>query len=384
MQPIEFNASEYPSLGVEIELALVARGSGALTSQAAELLAAVPPLARGEIKPELMQCYIELNTGVCQNVAQAIGELRENLQALHRVADPLGIDLLWSATHPFSSWQDQHVTENDRYQGLVRQLQDTARHMITFGLHVHVGVDSGDKAVMICDRMLRHLPVLLAASCNSPFWEGRDTGLHSWRTRVMEGLPTAGLPPFMRNWSEYVWLINHLVDTGFIESIREIWWDIRPHHNFGTVEVRICDMPGSISDAAALVALIQCLVKKLSDQIDEGTYQHDCHPMLIRQNKWRAARYGLDTELVDSETLGLVPARTALRQLTEQLLPISRLLGCEAELNRVLKLIDQPTWAQRQREQSRLCGSPDRLVQWMIDQSLADLQAGSCGEPAGV
>jgi glutamate---cysteine ligase / carboxylate-amine ligase len=372
MQRIEFNASDRPSLGVEIELALVGKDGG-LSSSSAQLLDTLPQLSRGAIKPELMQCYIELNTGVCENVGQAIGELRDNLKTLRSVADPLGINLLWSATHPFSSWHDQRVTDNDRYRGLVSLLQDTARHLITFGLHVHVGVDSGDKAIMICDRMLRYLPLLLAASCNSPFWEARDTGLHSWRTRVMEGLPTAGLPPFMRNWSEYVWLINHLVETDFIQSIREIWWDIRPHHNFGTVEVRICDMPGSLSDAAALVALIHCLVKKLSDAIDEGTYQHDCHPMLVRQNKWRAARYGMDAKLVDSRTHQLVPARDTIRRLASELLPTAQLLNCESELQHLLQLADQPTWAQRQREQKQICGGPQELVQWMVEQSSADM-----------
>ncbi len=374
MQRLEFNASTYPSLGVEIELALVDRNTGALSSSSAQLIQALPEMPRGAIKPELMQCYIELNTGVCQTVSQAVKELRGNLQTLRTLADPLGIDLLWSATHPFSSWQDQQVTEDERYQGLVGLLQDTARHLVTFGLHVHVGVDSGDKAVMLCDRMLRFIPLLLAASCNSPFWEGRDTGLHSWRTRVMEGLPTAGLPPFMRNWSEYVWLINHLIETDFIQSIREIWWDVRPHHNFGTVEVRICDMPGSLSDSAALVALIHCLVKKLSDQIDEGTYQHDCHPMLVRQNKWRAARYGMDAKLVDSETYELVPARDNIRKLANELMSTSRLLGCEAELRRMVELADQPTWAQRQRDQKRNSGGSEQLVRWMVEQSTADLE----------
>lgn len=375
MQPIEFIASTYPSLGVEIELALVDHQTGALTSSSAQLLAALSDLPRGAIKPELLQCYIELNTGVCQTVGQAMKELRANLQALRTVADPLGVDLLWSATHPFSSWQDQQVTDDERYHGLVTLLQDTARHMVTFGLHVHVGVDSGDKAVMLCDRMLRYIPLLLAASCNSPFWEGRDTGLHSWRSRVMEGLPTAGLTPFMRNWSEYVWLINHLLETDFIQSIREIWWDVRPHHNFGTVEVRICDMPGSLSDAASLVALIHCLVKKLSDQVDEGTYQHDCHPMLVRQNKWRAARYGMDARLVDNETHELVPARDAVRTLATDLLPTSRLLGCEKELLRLIEQTAQPTWSQRQREQITHGASPEQLIRWMVQQSTADLES---------
>lgn len=374
MQRIVFNTSNSPTLGVEIELALVDRRTGELTSAAPDLLERLPESIRGAVKPELMQCYIELNTQVCQTTGEAIGQLRDTIRELQRTADPLGVDLLWSATHPFSSWKDQRVTDTERYHGLVSQIQDAARQLITFGLHVHVGVDSGEKAVMLCDRMLRFLPVLLSASCNSPFWEARDTGLHSWRTRVMEGLPTAGLPPFMRNWSEYVWLLNHLVDTGFIQTIREIWWDIRPHHNFGTVEIRICDMPGTLRDVGGLVALIHCLVKKLSDEIDEGTYQYDCHPMMVRQNKWRASRYGIDANLVDSDSYQLVPARRAIRDLAESLQPISSQLGCESELNHLLRINDQPTWSARQRERYEATHDPAEVVRWLVDQSRADLE----------
>ena len=162
------------------------------------------------------------------------------------IAGRQGVRLFWSGTHPFSPWQAQEVTPLDRYRDLIELLQETARRIITFGLHVHVAVDSGDKAIMICDRILQHLPTLLALSANSPFWQGRNTGLHSQRSKIMETLPTAGLPPMMRNWSEYAWLLNNLVDTGFIKTIRELWWDVRPHHNFGTVEVRICDMPPTL------------------------------------------------------------------------------------------------------------------------------------------
>ena len=369
MERIEFNASAAPTLGVEIELALVDAKTGALVSACPQLLENLPELERGAIKPELMQCYIELNTDVCTTVREAEAQLRQNLKTLREVAQPLGVDLLWSATHPFSSWHDQEVTKNDRYYGLVGLLQDTARQLVTYGLHVHVGVDSGDKAVMICDRMLRHLPILLAASCNSPFWEGRMTGLSSWRTKVMEGLPTAGLPPFMRNWSEFVWLVNHLIETGFIETIREIWWDIRPHHNFGTVEVRVCDMPGSMVNTSSLVALIHCLVKQLSDEIDKGTYQHDCHPMMVRQNKWRAARYGLDAELVDSLTHELVPAREILKSHVKRLRPVAKELDCVEELEGCLKLAEEPTWAERQMRQMLEVDNPGEMVKWMLEQS---------------
>lgn len=369
MSRIEFNASTQPTLGVEIELALVDGQSMALSSSNPAVLARVPGDYAESIKPELLECYVEVNSKICNTVAEAEADIRDKLTVLESITTDLGLRAYWSATHPFSSWREQQVTDQPRYHGLINLLQDTARQLVTFGLHVHVGVDSGDKAVMICDRILRHLPTLLAASCNSPFWEGRVTGLGSWRSKIMDGLPTAGLPPLMRNWSEYVWLVNHLIQTGYIETIREIWWDVRPHHNFGTVEVRICDIPGSLEDAMALAAVTQCLVTMLSEQIDHGTYQHDCHPMMIRQNKWRAARYGLDAQLVDSNSYEVQSARDALRHLVDSLRPNAEQLGCVDHLEQALRLADRPGGSQRQLAVLNETGDPAEVVRRMTDQS---------------
>jgi carboxylate-amine ligase len=233
---------------------------------------------------------------------------------------------------------------------------------------VHVGVESGDKAVMICDRILRHLPTLLALSANSPFWNGRATGLHSQRVKVMEGLPTAGLPPLMRNWSEYLWLLNQMVANGFIKTIRELWWDVRPHHNFGTVEVRVCDLPPDLPSVLSLTALIQCLVQSLSEEIDGGTYQFDSHPMLVRQNKWRASRYGLEAFLVDPHTQALRPARSVVASLAERLGDVAKALGCVDYLEGARAMVEQPTGAQRQLEIYRETGDLTEVVRRLVDQ----------------
>lgn len=345
---IAFKANSAPTVGIELELALVDTETLALSSSIDRVLARVPTEFQAYIKPELMQSYVEINTDVCRSIDDAERDLTQKLHLLEGIADELGLRLYWSGTHPFSLWRDQCVTDNERYHGLVDLLQDMARQLVCFGLHVHVGVDSGDKAVMICDRMMRHLPTLLALSCNSPWWENRVSGLQSHRAKIMEGLPTAGLPPLMRNWSEYVWLVNHLIETGFMNTIREIWWDVRPHHNFGTVEVRMCDMPGSLQDALALAALIQCLVKALSDSIDEGTYQHDCHPMMVRQNKWRASRFGLDAVLIDSFTCEPRAVRDVVQELVDELGSTAVELGCAAHLHQIGEIARGPTWADRQ------------------------------------
>ena len=352
MGKIEFQGNDRPTVGIEIELGLVDETNMALRSAygmlSARLTADGLSEDEGAYKPELMQSVLEINTGVCETIAEAEHDLRGKLTAVEAATDALGLRLWWGATHPFSLCTEQRVTPNERYLQLVNLLQEMARRLVTFGLHVHVGVDSGDKAVMISDRIMRHLPTLLAITSSSPFWEGRNTGLHSHRSKIMEGLPTAGLPTLMRNWSEYVWLVNHMMETGFINTIREIWWDVRPHHNFGTVEVRVCDMPGNLNDVLAVTALVQCLVKALSDDIDQGAYQHDCHPMMVRQNKWRACRFGIHAELVDSFTYQVLSVAAIVKELVHNLQPIAEQLDCRPYLDQCLKMAQGPSWAEQQ------------------------------------
>ncbi len=368
MSTIKFTHNDYPTIGIEIELQIVDAESLALSSSVEAILERLPESLAENVKPELMQSYLEINTGICRTVRQAGDDLREKLDQVGSIADELGLKLFWAATHPFSSWRAQDITVNDRYFRLVELMQDVARRLVTFGLHVHVGVDTGDKAVLICDRMLRHLPLLLSLSSNSPFWEGRNTGLHSNRSKIMEGLPTAGLPHQMRNWSEYIWLVNHLVDTGFINSIREIWWDIRPHHNFGTVEIRVCDMPANLNHVLSLTALVQCLVQAISDEIDEGTYQSEYHPMMVQQNKWRATRFGPDAPLVDSDDYRQHSVLETTEKLVGILKPIGERLDCVDELLAAPQL-PAHTGSRQQLEIFKRTGSRQEVVRQMIERN---------------
>ena len=374
MAKIDFRRNDRPTVGIELELGLVDGETMALSSAYGLLNARLTAEGHqddesGNFKPELMQCVLEINTDVCDTIGDAERDLRGKIAIVESACDALGLRLWWGATHPFSSWEEQQITPDDRYLQLVNLLQEMARRLVTFGLHVHVGVDSGDKAVMICDRIMRHLPTLLALSVSSPFWEGRRTGLHSHRSKVMEGLPTAGLPTLMRNWSEYVWLVNHMIDTGFINTIREIWWDVRPHHNFGTVEVRVCDMPGNLTDTLAIAALIQCLVKALSDEIDNGTYQHDSHPMMVQQNKWRAARFGNQANLVDTYTYRVAPLARTVDRLVEMLEPTAAELGCENYLEHCVTMAEQPSAAQRQLDLSAETNDPREVVRRLTEEA---------------
>jgi carboxylate-amine ligase len=374
MAKIEFHRNDRPTVGIELELGLVDAKTMALTSSFGLLYGRLIGEGKHEgikdsLKPELMQCVLEINSCVCDTIADAERDLRAKLEIVESACDAIGLRLWWGATHPFSTWQDQRITPDERYLQLVNLLQEMARRLVTFGLHIHVGVDSGDKAVMISDRIMRHLPTLLALSVSSPFWEGRSTGLQSHRSKVMEGLPTAGLPTLMRNWSEYVWLVNHMIETGFINTVREIWWDVRPHYGFGTVEVRVCDMPGNLQDTLALSALVQCLVKALSDEIDHGTYQHDSHPMMVQQNKWRAARFGNQAKLVDTDTYRSASVAETVGRLVDLLRPTAIELHCEKYLDHCLTMARNPSSAQRQLDLMAETNDPREVVRRLVAEA---------------
>ena len=367
--PHTFNGNQTHSLGVELELQLVDAETLSLSNSVQEILDRVPEKWLHKIKPELMQSYCELNTDICATVKDVAHDLGEKLKWSRATAEELGLMFVWGGSHTFSPWYDQLYSPGKRYAWLTQVMQHISRRMVVFGLHVHVGVDSGDKAIQLCDRLLRHLPTLLALSANSPMWNGRDTGLASYRSKIMEALPTAGLPHPLRNWSEYVWLVDHLIETNFIRSIREIWWDVRPHAGFGTVEVRIMDMPTCVPHMLSLVALTQSLVAGISEHIDKGAYLIDCHPMIAKQNKWHAARYGMDATFLDPDTMQAVSAVEAVRRLVDLCTPYAERLGCLEELLAVNDILENGTGAARQREVYERTGSMREVVRYLIERA---------------
>ena len=364
----EFHSNEHFTIGVEIELGLVDGDTLELAHSIDRVLERVPERWKASFKPEFMQSFCEINTGICRTVKDVESDLAEKLDWANATAQEMGLHFAWCGSHPFSQWVDQKISPGDRYAWLMDTMQYVARRMTVFGLHVHIGVNSGDKAIQMCDRLLRHLPTLLALSANSPLWGGLDTGLDSYRSKIMEALPTAGMPQPMRNWSEYVWLINHLVSTGFIRSIREIWWDVRPHPQFGTVEVRVMDQPMNMKHLLGLVAITQSLVAGISEDIDRGAYQFDCHPMIAKQNKWHAVRYGMSANFVDSDTMLAIPAEQAARRLVERCTPFAERLGCREELRHVDDIIVNGNGASRQRRVLRETGDIREVVRHLVAQ----------------
>jgi len=349
---ILFNASAGSSLGVEVELQLVDRETRGLRSGASEILRRLEK-ERGEPHPkaknELIESNIELITGVCATVAGARADLEATLAEVTLAAENLGLALLCAGTHPFSDWSAQDITPNERYHRLVDEVQWPARRMTIFGIHTHVGVRSGSKAIAIANALAGYIPHFLALSASSPWFEGRDTGLASSRTKVFEGLPTAGVPQLLGGWEEFQELMRTLIAAKSISSIREIWWDIRPHPNFGTVELRICDGVPTMTEITTIAALAQCLVEWM-DTLDDRGYKLPCpKAWIVGQNKWRAARHGVDAELIVDEHGTLASIRQSIVDLVDELTPIAARLDCESELRHALQILDRGPSYQRQR-----------------------------------
>jgi carboxylate-amine ligase len=363
---------------VEIELQLVDARSMGLKSAIGEILAGLPAALHDSVKPEFMQCYVEINTGVCRTVDEVEADLAPKVRAVEREADRHGVRLVWAATHPFSRWREQEITPNDRYYKLAALLQETVVRPVTFGLHVHVGVESGDKAILVSHRIQRHLPVLLAMSANSPFWHGRATGHHAHRIEVLEGFPTGGMMPPLGSWEEYQGLLGQMQSAGFVESHRELWWDVRPSAENGTIEVRICDMPADLPDLLGLTAMIQCLVQSLAEEVDRESIGPEPHPLLLRQNRWRACRFGLEAELVDPATMEGHPARGAAEALVRRLEPMADRLGCRRPLGHALEMTVRPTGSERQLLLYREVGDLAEVVRRMSGRSRLS------AEPAGL
>ena len=327
---ITFNGSPGPSVGVELELQIIDPETKNLVSGASRIIERSHD--EQHVKPELIESTIELNTNVCQNVAEIRRELTTRVGQLLTVCDDLGYELVSAGTHPFAEWSEQQVTPKDRYQMLVDRCQWPARRLMIFGLHVHVGVENGEKAIAVFNSLSSYLPHLLALSASSPFFDNLDTGLASCRVKIFESLPTAGIPYRLLSWAEFQRLMTTLVNSKTIETIREIWWDIRPHPDFGTVEVRMCDGMPTLDEVVSMTALIQSLVVWLGDQYDEGTLPPLPRYWIVRENKWRAARWSTEAETIVDEDGNLKSLSDSIERLVAEVAPVSRRLGCADEL----------------------------------------------------
>ena len=373
---IEFNASERCTVGVEWELELVELETRQLASAASEILGELRPvgaLDHPKAKHELFESTIEVITGICDTVAEAKADLAGTVALVAERAAAHGVGLMCSGTHPTTGWSTQTISPSPRYAKLVEDNQWLAWRLQIFGVHVHVGVRSADKAIPIVNALTAYVPHFLALSASSPYWVGADTGLASARSKIFEGLHTAGLPYALSGWEEFELYMETLIATKTIESVREVWWDIRPHPRFGTVELRICDGLPTLEEIGAVAALSQCLVDRLDREIDRGSTLPVPRAWVVKENKWRAARYGLAAEIITDGNHSTVPITTAIAELVDDLAPTARRLECEAELGSVLKILELGASYQRQRTVAARAGG-DLLA--VVDSLLAEMRHG--------
>ncbi len=373
---IPFSSSVRASLGVEWELQLVDRRTRELSPGAIEILEEICPEGAEEhpkAKHELLQSTVEIITGICTTVSEAKADLAGTLAEVVAAADRRGLGLMCAGTHPFTDWQTQLISPKERYRQLVERMQWLARRLQIFGVHVHVGVRAPEKAIPVVNALCQYLPHFLALSASSPFWVGGDTGLASSRTKVFESMPTAGLPYQLSGWDAFENYMETLISTHAIESVREVWWDIRPHPDFGTVELRICDGLPTLDEVGAVAALGQCLVEQFDTQLDRGYTLPTPADWVLRENKWRAARYGLDADIVVDDKGTVRPVRQAILDLMEDLTPTARRLDCEAELRDVERVLAVGASYQRQRAAAAAAGGDLTAV---VDSLLAELRDG--------
>ncbi|MFT3799318.1 glutamate--cysteine ligase [Microbacterium sp.] len=348
---VPFATSARSTLGVEWEIMLADGRTGDLVPGASAVLDALEAASAHErhtITGELLTNTIEVTSGVGDTVAEVMDDIANAIAAVRTVTNPLDIELLCAGSHPFAQWYDQQVTDKTRYHKLIERTQWWGRNMMIWGIHVHVGVEDVRKVFPLIGALSLYLPHLQALSASSPFWAGERTGYASNRALVFQQLPTAGLPWPLTDWSQYESYLDDMVRTGVMADATEVRWDIRPAPHWGTIEVRACDGMSTLPELAAVAALVQVLVEHYSRELDAGRRLPTLQPWFTRENKWRAARYGLDAEvIVDSDGTQRGVA-DHLRELMESLAPIAEELRCAREFAGIGAILEQGTSSTRQ------------------------------------
>ncbi|MDH2414758.1 glutamate--cysteine ligase [Nocardioides sp. CER19] len=348
---IDFHPSPEPTLGVEWELALVDRQTRDLSNNAAHLFARAKARMPdpGRLHQELLRNTVELVTGICPTVAAAMDDLRRSMAPVVSACDDLGVDLYGAGTHPFASWTQQQLSPGHRYEELINRTQWWGRQMLIWGVHVHVGLPAQERVMPVLSGLLTYYPHFQALSASSPIWAGVDTGYASNRALMFQQLPTAGLPFQFETWEQFESFASDQLTTGVIDELSEIRWDLRPSPHLGTLENRICDGVSTFDDLAAVVALAHCLVVDLDARAAAGEQLTTMPPWHVQENKWRAARYGLDAIVILDERSNERLVTDDLADLLVRLEPVAKRLGCAPELASVADVVSRGASYQRQR-----------------------------------
>ena len=357
------------TLGIEEEYQIINPETRELAPASEEIISRGQELLGEQIKPEFMRCQVEVGSNVCRDIAEARAEVVRLRRAIHSLAEERGLRMVAASTHPFSKWSEQKLTDADRYEKLEADLRDVARRLLIFGMHVHVGIEDRELRIDILNQARYFMPHLLALSTSSPFWHGRDTGLKSYRSVIFENMPRSGTPPSFRAFSEYQGFIDTLVKTGCIDEPTKIWWDIRPHPKFPTLEFRICDVCTRVDEVICVAALLQAVVAKLiklrQDNRSWRSYRHH----LIAENKWRAVRYGLDGKLIDFGKRQELPLRDLAVEVLELVDDVVDELGSRKDVEYLHTILEGGSSADRQLATYRETGDLNAVVDRLARES---------------
>ena len=336
------------TLGIEEEFQTIDPVTRELRSHMSKIVEGGQITLQERVKAEMHQAVVEVGTNICHNIQEARAEVTELRKHIIELADQQNLLVAAAGTHPFSDWQDQLITPNERYDALIDELRDVARGNLIFGLHVHVGIESREEGIQILNAVRYFLPHIYALSTNSPFWCGRNTGFKSYRSKVFDKFPRTGIPDFFASANEYDEYIKLLVKTNCIDNGKKIWWDIRLHPYFDTIEFRICDIPMRIDETICIAALIQALVAKMHKLLKQNLSFRPYRKVLINENKWRAARYGIQGKLIDFGKQEEVPYRALCGELLDFVDDVLDELGSRHEVEYIKQILDHGTGADRQ------------------------------------
>lgn len=357
------------TLGIEEEFQIIDPETRELRSHIQQILEDGKSILKESAKPEMHQSVVEMGTGVCHDIRQARKEVNELRKNLCDLAESKNLKIAAAGTHPFSDWKNQEITDNPRYHNIVTDMQQVARANLIFGLHVHVGVDDRETAMHIMNAARYFLPHIFALSTNSPFWVGRNTGFKSYRSKIFDRFPRTGIPDHFTSLSEYDNYIKLLIKTNCIDDAKKIWWDIRAHPFFETLEFRICDIPMRVDETIALAALCQAVVAKLYKLIKQNLGFRLYRRLLLNENKWRAARYGISGKLIDFGKKEEVDVKILIRELLEFVDDVLDELGSREEINYIYKILENGTGADRQLAVWEKTNDMKKVVDFIVQET---------------
>lgn len=357
------------TLGVEEEYMVIDPLTRELKSHDQQIVDIASQILKDQVKAEMHQAVVEVGTGICENVEQARQDISRLRKYVIDVAQGLGLEIGAAGTHPFSHWSTQLITPNPRYDEIVNEMQEAARSNLIFGLHVHVGIADKNMAIHIMNTVRYFLPHVFALSTNSPFWEGRNTGFKSFRTKVFDKFPRTGVPDYFNDWDDFKNYVNLLIKTNCIDNAKKIWWDVRVHPFFDTIEFRICDVPLLIEETIAITALLQAIVVKLYKLRLQNMSFIVYNRALINENKWRASRYGLEGKLIDFGKQEEVPLQLLIPELLDFVDDVVDELGSREALLYIPQMLKTGTGADRQLDVFNQTQSLEKVVDYIISQT---------------